>query len=194
MAVNTDRISVKIALVGDVMVGKTTLMVKYCKGSFNQNYVLTLGVQFLEKKMRVKNTPVNIVIWDIGGDKTFLDMMPVACDGAHAIVFIFDLANPPTLNRLKEWYTSASECNTQARVFLVGNKFDLYENFSEEQKVKITERAKRFANAIEAPLVYCSSLSDTNVKELFKLIISQIFGLKLGISTCDDPNKAVFMY
>ena len=194
MSDNSNEIIVKIALVGDVMVGKTTLMVKYCKGIFSENYVLTLGVQFLERKISVKNTPVNLVIWDIGGDKTFLDMMPVTCDGAHAIVFIFDLANLSTLSRLKEWYKAASECNAQARVFLVGNKFDLYHSFTPEQKIEITKKAKKFAEAIDAPLVYCSSKHSINVKRLFQIIISQVFGLELNINTCEDPEKPIIMY
>jgi len=187
-------ITVKIALIGSSMVGKTTLMVKYCKGTFSEDYIATLGVQFLERQITVKNTPVNIVIWDIGGQKSFMEMLPVCCDGAHVMIFMFDLSNIGTLTALRDWYRSAYECNQTARVFLVGNKFDLYFELSEQEKAGITNKAKKFAQAIGAPLIYCSNTHSINVKKLFQIIIAQVFGLDPKIEQCDDPNKPVIIY
>ena len=187
-------ITVKIALIGSSMVGKTTLMVKYCKGSFSEDYIATLGVQFLERQITVKNTPVNIVIWDIGGQKSFMDMLPVCCDGAHVMIFMFDLSNFASLTALRDWYKSAYDCNPGARVFLVGNKFDLYFEMSEQEKIAITNKAKKFADAIDAPLMYCSNTHSINVKKLFQLVIAQVFGLEPKIEKCDDPNQPIILY
>lgn len=187
-------ITVKIALIGSSMVGKTTLMVKYCKGAFSEDYIATLGVQFLERQITVKNTPVNIVIWDIGGQKSFMDMLPVCCDGAHVLIFMFDLSNITSLTALRDWYKSANDCNPSARVFLVGNKFDLYFEQTEEEKIAITNKAKKFATAIGAPLMYCSNTHSINVKKLFQLIIAQVFGLDPKIEQCDDPNEPIVLY
>jgi len=130
-------ITVKIALIGSSMVGKTTLMVKYCKGTFSADYIATLGVQFLERSITVKNTPVNIVIWDIGGQKSFMDMLAVCCTDAHVHIFMFDLSNITTLTALRDWYKSALDINPTARVFLVGNKFDVYYDLPENDKKAI---------------------------------------------------------
>ena len=187
-------ITVKIALIGSSMVGKTTLMVKYCKGTFSEDYIATLGVQFLERQITVKNNTVNIVIWDIGGQKSFMDMLPVCCDGAHVMIFMFDLSNPPTLTALRDWYKSAVECNNSARVFLVGNKFDSYFELTHDEQVAITNKAKKFASVIGAPLVYCSNTHSINVKKLFQLIIAQVFGLEPKIERCEDPGQPVIIY
>jgi GTP-binding protein of the ras superfamily involved in termination of M-phase len=58
---------VKIGMLGDVQVGKTSLMVKYVNDRFDENYMMTLGVNFLEKKVELKNTEINMMIWDLGG-------------------------------------------------------------------------------------------------------------------------------
>lgn len=187
-------VTVKIALIGSTMVGKTTLMVKYCKGTFSEDYIATLGVQFLERTITVKQIPVNIVIWDIGGQKNFMEMLPVCCDGAHAMIFMFDLSNISSLTALRDWYKAAYSCNQTARVFLVGTKFDLYFDLPEQERICITNKAKKFANAIGAPLVYCSNTHSINVKKLFQIVIGAVFGLNPKIEKCDDPSKPVIIF
>jgi GTP-binding protein of the ras superfamily involved in termination of M-phase len=190
------NISVKVALIGSSAVGKTTLMVKYCKGSFTEDYIATLGVQFLERQVTVKNTPVTMVIWDIGGQKNFMDMLPVCCDGAHAMIFMFDLTSMSSLTALRDWYKAAWECNKTARVFLVGNKFDKYFELQEEHRIMITNKAKKFAKAIGAPLVYCACTQDMaiNVQKLFQIVIGSVFGLKPKIDVCDDHNHPLVIF
>ena len=187
-------VSVKVALIGSTMVGKTSLMVKYCKGSFSEDYIATLGVQFLERQITIKNNPVNIVIWDIGGQTSFMDMLPVCCDSAHAMIFMFDLSTPSSLNALRDWYKAAWQYNNTARLFLVGTKFDKYFNLQEQEKVVITQRAKKFATAIGATLVYCSSTESINVKKLFQIVLGSVFGLKTKIEPVDDPGKPVIFF
>jgi GTP-binding protein of the ras superfamily involved in termination of M-phase len=188
------NVTVKVALIGSTMVGKTSLMVKYCKGSFSEDYIATLGVQFLERQIIVKNNRVNMVIWDIGGQKNFMDMLPVCCDGAHAMIFMFDLSAISSLTALRDWYKAAWQCNNTARVFLVGNKFDKYFELPEQERICITSKAKKFAAAIGAPLVYCSSTRSINVKKLFQIVIGSVFGLKPKIEQVDDPGKPVVIF
>ncbi|KAH0790846.1 small GTPase [Histomonas meleagridis] len=191
---NEGNVTVKIALIGSTMVGKTSLMVKYCKGTFSEDYIATLGVQFLEKTINVKNTPVNLVIWDIGGQKNFMDMLNICCEGAHAMIFMFDLSNVKSLTALRDWYKAAYQCNQTARVFLVGNKFDKYFELPEQERIAITNKAKKFASAIGAPLVYCSNTHSINVKKLFQIVVGSVFGLNLKVEKVDDPSKPVVIF
>jgi GTP-binding protein of the ras superfamily involved in termination of M-phase len=68
-----DNIVVKVGMLGDVQVGnkifklgKTSLMVRYIDGKFNEDYIQTLGINFLEKKIEQKNTDITYMIWDVG--------------------------------------------------------------------------------------------------------------------------------
>lgn len=188
------NVTVKVALVGSTMVGKTSLMVKYCKGSFTEDYIATLGVQFLEKQITVKNTPVTIVIWDIGGQKNFMDMLHICCEGAHAVIFMFDLSNIKSLTALRDWYKAAYNSNNTARTFLVGNKFDRYFDMPEQEKQVITNKAKKFAKAIGAPLIYCSNTASINIKKLFQIVVGSVFGLTPKIEPVDDINKPIIVF
>ena len=58
---------VKVGMVGDSAIGKTSLMVKYVEGSFDEDYIQTLGVNFMEKSVSIKGTEITFSIWDLGG-------------------------------------------------------------------------------------------------------------------------------
>lgn len=60
------RVVVKVGMVGDAAIGKTSLMVKYVEGNFNEDYIQTLGVNFMEKSIALRNTDITFSIWDLG--------------------------------------------------------------------------------------------------------------------------------
>jgi GTP-binding protein of the ras superfamily involved in termination of M-phase len=126
-------------MVGDSQIGKTSLMVKYVEGSFDDSYVQTLGmyifrrsrlssllflcsvpssdtyghagVNFMEKTISVRRTTITFSIWDLGGQREFVNMLPLVCNDAVAILFMFDLSRKSTLNSIKEWYRQARGFN-----------------------------------------------------------------------------------
>ena len=59
-------------MIGDSQIGKTSLMVKYVEGRFDEDYIETLGVNFMEKTVALKNTDVTFSIWDLGGTYLFV--------------------------------------------------------------------------------------------------------------------------
>lgn len=116
-------------MVGDSQIGKTSLMVKYVEGSFDEDYIQTLGeccllksfpalsvfwcsgVNFMEKTISVRRTTITFSIWDLGGQREFVNMLPLVCNDAVAILFMFDLSRKSTLNSVKEWYRQARGFN-----------------------------------------------------------------------------------
>ncbi|CAG8711292.1 13757_t:CDS:2, partial [Acaulospora colombiana] len=102
---------VKVGMVGDSQIGKTSLMVKYVEGSFDEDYIQTLGVNFMEKTISVRRTTITFSIWDLGGQREFVNMLPLVCNDAVAILFMFDLSRKSTLNSVKEWYRQARGFN-----------------------------------------------------------------------------------
>ena len=102
---------VKIGMVGDVQVGKTSLMVRYVEGNFDEDYIETLGVNFLEKTIKLPRASVTFSIWDLGGAREFLSMLPIVCNDAVAILFVFDLTRKSTLSSIKEWYRQVRGIN-----------------------------------------------------------------------------------
>lgn len=65
----------------------------------------------MEKTVKLKNTAVTFSIWDLGGQREFINMLPLVCNEAAAILFMFDLTRKATLNSIKEWYRQARGFN-----------------------------------------------------------------------------------
>jgi len=189
-----NSVVVKIAMVGDSQIGKTSLMVKYVEGSFDEDYIQTLGVNFMEKTITLRGNEITFSIWDLGGQKEFVNMLPLACNEAIAILFMFDLTRKSTLNSVKEWYRQARGFNKTAYPILIGTKFDLFKTMSPEEQSDITKQAHKFANAMRSPLIFCSAASATNVQNIFKIVLSKAFNLTCNVPEVDSVGDAVLIY
>lgn len=65
----------------------------------------------MEKTISVRLTTITFSIWDLGGQREFVNMLPLVCNDAVAILFMFDLSRKSTLNSVKEWYRQARGFN-----------------------------------------------------------------------------------
>jgi len=155
-----ESVVLKIGMVGDASCGKTSVMVKFVEEKYDEDYVETLGVNFMEKTLDFKGTSVCFSIWDLGGAKEFFNMLPIVVDGASVIFFMFDLTRKITLHNIKDWYRQVRELNKTALPFLIGTKFDIFVGFSFEDQTNITIQAQKVSKAMHAPLVFVSASHD----------------------------------
>lgn len=65
----------------------------------------------MEKTISIRGTEITFSIWDLGGQREFVNMLPLVCNEAVAILFMFDLSRKSTLNSIKEWYRQARGFN-----------------------------------------------------------------------------------
>lgn len=188
------QVMVKVGLIGDAQIGKTSLMVKYVNNTFDDDYIQTLGVNFLEKSVNIRNTQITFSIWDLGGQREFINMLPLVCNDAAALVFMFDLTRKSTLNSVRNWYRQARGFNRTAVPLLVGTKFDMFYEMSDQEQLEITEQAKKYAQAMKAPLVFCSTAMGINVQKLFKIVLAKTFDLKLTIPELAATGEPILIY
>ncbi|KAF2087952.1 protein TEM1 [Saccharata proteae CBS 121410] len=185
---------IKVGMVGDAQIGKTSLMVKYVEGSWDEDYIQTLGVNFMEKTISIRNTEITFSIWDLGGQREFVNMLPLVCNDAVAILFMFDLTRKSTLNSIKEWYRQGRGFNKTAIPFLVGTKYDHFVNFPREDQEEISNQAKRFAKAMKASLIFSSTSHSINVQKIFKIVLSKAFDLRCTIPEIEHVGEPLLLY
>jgi len=189
-----NSVVVKVGMVGDSQIGKTSLMVKYVEGTFDEDYIQTLGVNFMEKSISIRNTEVTFSIWDLGGQKEFVNMLPLVCNDAVVILFMFDLSRKSTLASVKEWYRQARGFNKRAVSFLVGTKYDLFLQYSAQEQQETTRQARKFAKAMNAPLIFCSTRHSVNIQKIFKIVLSKAFDLKCTIPIISENGAPIVEY
>ncbi|KAI9890393.1 MAG: hypothetical protein M1814_004179 [Vezdaea aestivalis] len=191
---NKSTIVIKVGMVGDAQIGKTSLMVKYVEGSWDEDYIQTLGVNFMEKTISIRNNEITFSIWDLGGQREFVNMLPLVCNEAVAILFMFDLTRKSTLNSIKEWYRQGRGFNKTAIPFLVGTKYDTFVNFPGDEQEEISNQARRFAKAMKASLIFSSTSHSINVQKIFKIVLSKAFDLKCTIPEIENIGEPLLIY
>lgn len=189
-----NTVTLKVGLIGDAQVGKTSLMVKYVENCFDEIYTQTLGVNFMERTINIKNTEITFSIWDLGGEAEFTNMLPLVATDAVAILYMFDLTRKSTLNSIRDWYRQSRGFNKTAIPFLIGTKFDVFYELPIEEQEEITNQAKVYAKLMNAPLIFSSTSASINIQKIFKIVISKAFDLKLKINEIKDVGEPILLY
>ncbi|XP_053849605.1 ras-related protein Rab-36 isoform X2 [Vidua macroura] len=117
----------KVVVVGDLHVGKTSLINRFCKDHFDRDYKATIGVDFEIERFEIIGMPYNLQIWDTAGQEKFKCIASAYYRGAEVIITVFDLADIQTLDHTKQWLEDALRENEpdSSFIFLVGTKKDL---------------------------------------------------------------------
>uniref|UniRef100_A0A8C5DI20 Ras-related protein Rab-34-like n=1 Tax=Gouania willdenowi TaxID=441366 RepID=A0A8C5DI20_GOUWI len=87
----------KVIVVGDVAVGKTCLISRFCKESFERKYKATIGVDFEMERFEVLGVPFSLQLWDTAGQERFKCIASTYYRGAQAIIVVFDLSSVSSL-------------------------------------------------------------------------------------------------
>ncbi|MBD3352526.1 MAG: GTP-binding protein, partial [Candidatus Lokiarchaeota archaeon] len=125
------EVVVKIIVIGDGNVGKTSLLRKYVKKQFEHKYLPTVGVNISKQPLKHttkdgRELDMNLMFWDIAGQPQFFLLHKVYYNGANAAILMFDLTQSHTFMNVKNWYNELVKYNLQdIPIILVGNKSDL---------------------------------------------------------------------
>ena len=122
--------SFKIIIVGDISVGKTSIINRFVDNKFTEGIKSTLVNENLKKKIRIDNsTIVTLNIWDTIGDERFRILTHQFYQDSHGALLIFDITNKETFNKLEIWIKDIIQ-NTppDCILMIIGNKYDLNEN------------------------------------------------------------------
>lgn len=167
--------SAKVILIGAPGVGKTSLVLRYCRDIFERNYKTTIGVDFEVEKYRILGVPFSMQIWDTAGAERFKGVTTAYFRGAHVVILAYDISNEETLEKTKSWLREAQEfCTSDFNIFLVSTKKDLVMEDAEELK-KREKSAAKYAEDFKAEYWSTSSKTGDNVEELFTRIASVSF-------------------
>ena len=164
-------IILKILILGDSGVGKTSILIKYINNKFDESHIATIGVDYMDKTIKYKNINVKLQIWDTSGQEKFRSIARNFYRNSDAIFIVFDLNNKDTYNSIKQWINDVEEHSPNIKKILLGNKSDLEKNVSEEI-------IKNFAKENNLQYFETSAKNGTNIKEAFKAMVDLLLGGK----------------
>jgi Ras-related protein Rab-2A len=93
----------KIIVVGEQGVGKSSLLSRYLKKEFHNEYNVTIGVEFLSRTLELPEGEACLQIWDTAGQETFRSIIKNFYRGASGVLLVFSLTNKDSLTCLRRW-------------------------------------------------------------------------------------------
>ena len=160
----------KILLIGDSSVGKTSILLKYIDDKFSDNYMSTIGVEYKIKSLTINGKKVMLRIWDTSGQERFLSITKNFYRNANGVIFVFDITNETSFYNIKLWLNDLENCEGKITKILVGNKVDLEEN----RKVG-KEKIKKYIEKKEMKYFEVSAKEGINIDLIFKELAELIF-------------------
>ncbi|KAL8771989.1 MAG: hypothetical protein Q9209_002654 [Squamulea sp. 1 TL-2023] len=118
--------SVKLVLLGEAAVGKSSLVLRFVNNDFQENKEPTIGAAFLTQKCNLPHRTIKFEIWDTAGQERFASLAPMYYRNAQSALVVYDITKPTSLVKARHW---VAELQRQASpgivIALVGNKLDL---------------------------------------------------------------------
>lgn len=167
----------KAVLIGDGATGKTSLIERFCHGTFSTSYLMTVGANFYSEIFEFGNNgdKLKVLFWDIAGQEHFDVVRTQFYIGTMICIAVFDLTRYITLKNLEKWFNEMYKSLEESAIptVIIGNKVDL----EIERSVKHKEVTK-FVNSLydkfpgyknmEIPYFETSAKNGENVEKTFR--------------------------
>ena len=164
-----ERVKVKLCLVGDSGVGKTSLVRRYVLDMFDDGYIQTLGAKVTKKTVVLPvfnpGAPIEVVmtIWDVMGNAGFRELLKESYFfGCQGILAVSDVTQRVSLEDLDGWIDRAWDVAGDVPVHILVNKVDL-----EEPAAVDEDRVRAFSEAYASPYLFTSAKRGDNVGKAF---------------------------
>ena len=163
-------VNFKIIIIGDSGVGKSSLLKRAVKNSFDNNYQATIGFEFLLMHFRVNDLKVKFQIWDTCGQEMYRSLVQGFYHNSSLAIIVYNINDEKSFQNISVWLQDLRQhTDHDLPVFLVGNKSDL------EKEVPSDEANTFSKNNNMVYFTECSAKIGSNVKEIFFEAAKQLY-------------------
>ena len=168
---NIEIKAIRIVMLGDTAVGKTSLMNAFLGLEFSPIMTSNIGVDKNETKLKMKDgNEIKLIIWDTAGQERFHSIATSTLKSSQGIIVSFDLTSESTFKGVTKWLRDIKETNDRIPIVLFGNKCDLIN----ERQVQ-NEDIKAFAKTNKLEYFETSAKENINITEGFNKIANEAY-------------------
>ena len=179
---------VKVVLLGESGVGKTSIIAQFTSGKFDPDCVTSLSAQFISKTIEFENLQkaIKFDIWDTAGQEKYRALAKIFYKDAKVIILVYDITDKRSFDEVKSyWYEMVkTNADSDAMIAIVANKNDLYDNAQVSE-----EEAKEFAKSVGAIFQSTSAKSDSGITTLFDNIGQKYFNPNFDATSLDKQQQ-----
>ena len=168
----SDEVILKFLILGDITVGKTTLLLKYIDNFTPEIYISTLGVDYKTKNIVFNGIKVSLQIWDTAGQERYKVITKSFVKGTDGIIFMYDITQKESFINIKKWIEETEGENPgEVKKIIVGNKID------KEEDRQVTDGMKeKLSKEVDIDLIEVSAKKGIDVDKVFDILVEKILG------------------
>jgi len=162
---------VKLLLIGDSGVGKSSLLLKFTDGKFSSQMAQTIGMDFRVKVLELEGKTVKVQVWDTAGQERFHSITQQYYRNAMGVVLVYDVTSEASFSNVRQWLSQIAEHSAEGTDrMLLGNKADC----DPAKRVVDAARGQALAKEYGIPFMETSAKSGQNVQEAFALMANSV--------------------
>ena len=132
----------KVEIIGDVKVGKSTILSRITKDTFKEEYSPTIGYEFSTYLIKVNNIVLKMQLWDMCGDENYRSVLLNLYRNTVVGILVYSVCSRESFNNLETWITNLKKCALPwSKLILLGNKCD-----DEEKREVSYEEGKKICD------------------------------------------------
>ncbi|KAJ5068119.1 ras and ef-hand domain-containing protein [Anaeramoeba ignava] len=156
----------KVLIIGNSLVGKSCILLRFCDNEFVEDIGTTIGVDFRFASLTIQEEPVKLQIWDTAGQERFRTITSTYYRNADAIMIVYDITDKDSFAQVKNWFREISNnAPSNVTTILVGNKIDL-----ENKRVISSDEGKSLAKSLRSPFIEVSAKMGDNIETAFSAL------------------------
>ena len=167
---NKKRDVIKLTIIGNYAVGKTSIRNVYLKIGFNEETLSTVGYNKLETMFKLEDgKEIKLVIWDTAGQERFHSIALSSVKNSQGIILVYDVTNKDSFNDLNTWLNEIKQSTDKVSIILFGNKCD------KEDRIISQAEAEKFAKDNNIPYIETSAKLNLNIDEGFSIVANDAY-------------------
>mmetsp|Transcript_3695 Transcript_3695/g.4248 ORF Transcript_3695/g.4248 Transcript_3695/m.4248 type:complete len:242 (+) Transcript_3695:279-1004(+) len=183
---SSSRMKFKIVLLGEGRVGKTSILLRFCKNEYDGRQPPTLNASYMDRRINIGNQPVQLSIWDTAGQERFHALGPIYYRDADAALLVYDITDAESFTKVRKWVRELRKIvGENIAIAIAGNKSDLEKNrhVSEEEALK-------YAESVGAKHFHTSAKLNRGLDDVFLELSKKVLKSKASVAPFGIASEA----
>ena len=156
---SSDALTIKLLILGDISVGKSSFIYRFIEDKFEEN-MRTTDLDLKTADIIVEDKSIRVQLWDTAGQEKYKSISKNLISRVQGVLILFDITNETSYTNLNSWIKTIKDQGGKMPILIVGNKSDL-----EDKRIVKAEDAKNFARSEKMKYMETSCKTGENVKE-----------------------------